>query len=419
MGKQLTIIFHMKIRSLALCALSISLLPSVAGATDQTLPDITFNGFGTLGLARSSEDQADFRSSVFQPDGVGYSHEWAPHVDSRLGLQLTANFSERLTAVVQVVAEKHHDHTYKPELEWANLGYSFTPDFSMRVGRIVLPTSMVSDSRKVGYANPWVRPPIAVYSLQALTSSDGVDATYQFRAGEMTGSVQAFYGNRDFGVPDLGTWEAKDIYGAFLTTEFGDATLRGGYQHGNLHSAAINEFFDLFRQFGAEGDTIADNYELSDKHISSWTIGGSYDPGAGFVMGEWYRSSSSSFIGTSTGWYISGGYRIGEFTPYATYGQRDKRRTEESGLDIAALPPPLQPTATTLNGVLARYLRTNDFATLSAGMRWDFRPGFSLKLQFDHVRLGEGSYGDFNNIQPGFELGSNVNVFSTTLDFVF
>ncbi len=42
-----------------------------------------------------------------------------------------------------------------------------------------------------------------------------------------------------------------------------------------------------------------------------------------------------------------------------------------------------------------------------------------LKLQFDHMRLGAGSPGTLRNLQPGFELGSTVNVFTTTIDFVY
>ena len=90
-------------------------------------------------------------------------------MDSRVGAQLNARFSPQVSAIVQVTSEQRYDGTYRPEVEWANIKYDVTPDFSIRAGRTVLPSFMVSDYRKVGYATPWVRPPVEVYSLMPLT----------------------------------------------------------------------------------------------------------------------------------------------------------------------------------------------------------------------------------------------------------
>jgi hypothetical protein len=51
--------------------------------------------------------------------------------------------------------------------------------------------------------------------------------------------------------------------------------------------------------------------------------------------------------------------------------------------------------------------------------RWDFIRNGSLKLQFDHIRMGAGSAGVLTNTQPGFQLGGQVDIFSATFDFVF
>jgi hypothetical protein len=58
---------------------------------------------------------------------------------------------------------------------------------------------------------------------------------------------------------------------------------------------------------------------LLDKLATIMAIGASYDPGKWFAMGEWTRINTRSFVGLSTGWYVSGGYRIAKFTPYLTY----------------------------------------------------------------------------------------------------
>jgi hypothetical protein len=57
--------------------------------------------------------------------------------------------------------------------------------------------------------------------------------------------------------------------------------------------------------------------------------------------------------------------------------------------------------------------------TVSIGSRWDFMRNTDLKLQLDRTRIGAGSTGGLINIQPGFQLGGSVTVFSATIDFVF
>jgi len=56
---------------------------------------------------------------------------------------------------------------------------------------------------------------------------------------------------------------------------------------------------------------------------------------------------------------------------------------------------------------------------VSLGVRWDFAPSRSLKLQYDHLDLDDGSRGILTNTQSGFEPGGTVNVFSVALDFLF
>ncbi|MDZ4125748.1 MAG: hypothetical protein U1E02_16455, partial [Hydrogenophaga sp.] len=127
-----------------------------------------------------------------------------------------------------------------------------------------------------------------------------------------------------------------------------------------------------------------------------------------------------SFIGKRSAWYVSGGFRVGEFTPYVTYAQVRADNLSDPGLTVSALPPFLAGEATGLNTALNSILRTKIAQnTLTIGGRWDFNKNTALKLQFDHIRIGAGSTGALVNLQPGFQLGGKVNVFSATLDFVF
>ena len=402
----------------AVCSVILLLLASASHGAESSYPNFAFNGYGTVGAVHSSEDEADFKDTLVQPNGAGYTHDWAFGVDSRAGLQLTANFSDKLSAVLQVVSEQDHDGSYSPTVEWANIKYDFTPDFSLRVGRIVLPVFMGSDYRKVGYANPWVRPPVEVYSQLPVTNSEGIDANYRFRIGSINNDVQIYVGHKDFDAEVTGS--SRKVLGVFNTIEFGSVTLHGGYHQANITSKRTLSFFNLFRNFGAVGDAIADSYAIDDSKVYLWTLGASYDPGTWFIRSEFARSSSETFIGTLRGWYVTGGYRLGALTPYAGFARKNRLgNNAHSYLDTAALLPPLQSVAFGLNAGLDAFLNANDYDTVTLGTRWNFADNFAFKVQLDHMRLAAGSNADLTNLQPGFVPGGSINVFSATIDFVF
>jgi hypothetical protein len=56
-------------KPITIAALAAALYASGAQAVDLGAGMFAFNGFGTLGVVHSSEDQADFTSSFSQPNG--------------------------------------------------------------------------------------------------------------------------------------------------------------------------------------------------------------------------------------------------------------------------------------------------------------------------------------------------------------
>ncbi|MDP2677541.1 MAG: porin [Rhodoferax sp.] len=408
-----------KLTPVALIAMA--LYASGACAEETGAPMFSFSGFGTLGVVHSSEDKADFTSSFFKPNGAGYSHSWSADVDSLIGGQVTANLTPRLSAILQVISEQNYDTNYRPHVEWANIKYQFTPDISVRVGRIVLPAFLFSDTLKVGYATPWVRPPVEVYQLLPVTHSDGADASYRLHFGKLTNTVQFSIGKNDTTLTNNGGYaKARGSWGIVNTAEYGPLTVRFTYQKTNLTVESLNPLFDSFRQFGPEGIAIADKYDPANKPFPFRGIGASYDPGSWFIMGEWGAVESHSVRGKAAAWYVSGGYRLGNVIPYVTYAQINPDNLSDPGLNVSTLPPSLAGPATSLNTALNSLLSSKPSQrTVSVGGRWDFMKNTALKLQYDHTRIEAGSIGILTNIQPGFQLGGKINMFSATIDFVF
>jgi len=381
----------------------------------------SFDGFGTAGVAHSSEHQADFTSSEFKPNGAGFSHNWSVDVDSRIGAQLSAAFSPQLSAVVQVIAEQGYDNTYKPTVEWVNIEYQVTPAFGIRLGRIELPTFMFSDVRKIGYANPWVRPPEEVYGVAPVTNNDGVDLSYRMHFGAIRNTLRAAYGPEyklDF--PSAGV-TTRNLWGVFETAEYAAALLHISYLETKATQAPDFPLFAVFRQFGPPGIEIADSYDLDRRAVSIVTVGASYDPGGWFAMSEWTRISSHSYLGVNSAWYVSAGYRVNRFTPYMTVSQISSPTIPAAGLIAVNYPPQLGSTIAALNAGLVETLHGTYHVqrTVSVGGRWDVAKHIDLKMQYDYTRIGADSSGTLVNAQSDFQPGGTVNIVSATIDFVF
>ncbi len=362
------------VRTTRIAVLGCSMLASLPACADDSRSMFTLSGFGTLGMAHSTLGTADYIDSSLQPNGAGATRKYDFQSDSKLGVQLSAHFTDKLSAVIQVLAQHEYDNSFKPRLEWANVKYAFTPDFSVRVGRIELPTFLNSEYRNVGYAFPWVRLPVEMYNTQPLTNSDGADVSYRFGTRGVSNTVRVAYGYTVLHVnPGASRTEGKGILSLDDTVEFGNFTGHAGYQHATVKLPV-----------------------LPDEPVNVYTVAASYDPGRWFVQAELARVTTAQVTPGYVSGYVTGGVRYAKATFYATYA-------EEHSLD--------HPVA------IPNY--NNGQRDVSVGVRWDFVKNVDLKVQFDHVWLPSNSTGTYINQQPGYTLGSGSNVFSAALDFVF
>lgn len=344
----------------------------------------TLGGFGTLGASHSSQGLGDYVLDSTLPKGPGRSSSWGFGNDSRLGVQATATLSPQFSAVLQVISEYQADSTYRPAVEWANLKYAFTPDVHVRFGRVVLPTFLNSENRKIGYSLPWVHPPVDLYRVLAITSSDGIDAVYRFETGEAVNSVRAIYGSNVIDRPtSIST--SHGLWGVFDTLEYGATTLHVGYQERRASS------FNLLT--GIQGAWIK-NSDLS--------VGVSYDPGDWFAVSQWIQRQSTTNL---TARYVGGGYRYKTFTPYVTLSHNGVASF------VPGYPPPTAAALVSAN---------KSQSTVSLGMRWDFMKNADFKIQYDHVKLSDNSNGYLINLPANTVLyGTTFHVVTAVVDFIF
>jgi len=333
----------------------------------------SLSGFGTVGLTHSSLRTVDYTNNIFQAQGAGASSQYNFTDTTKIGTQINAQFTNQLSAVVQIISQETYNNSYMPTLEWANIKYAFTPDLSVRIGRIALPSFLSADYRNVGYANPWLHTPIETYNLLPVTNSDGVDASYKLHFGGVDNTVQMLYGSTSTNAPGPFKVTADNIFGVFDTVEKGALTVRAGYEQSKV----------TFGPFPVQA-------------LSFYNLGAIYDPGNWFVQGEWTRSKVGLLLPGYSAWYTMAGYRIQKFTPYVVYSKE-----------------------VSLNGTTLFSNSDNGETDYSVGVRWDLYKNMDLKVQYDRVTTPANSAGSFSNLQTGYVFGSSANVISAVLDFVF
>lgn len=410
-------------RSLAVLAAlaAITLVATPATAQERSTPRLSLNAFGTLGAAHSSEDEADFGWNPFQPDGPGHTESISLGLDSRLGGQATFDVTSKLTTIVQIVLEQDHDDDYAPQLEWANVGYAITPAFTVRAGRLAIPAFMTSDHRKVGFANPWVRPPAELYGQVPIYTLDGLDARYRLHAGAWTTTLGGHFGRSQAELPDETDVELENVLSVNATVQRSGFTGRVAAASGELNADGVKPLFDGFRAFSPQGTEIADRFEVDGARMYFASAGAAYDPGPWFSMAEIAWLDQNSIFGERLAGQVTGGYRWGSITPYAAYSRAGLlSESSHPGLTLEDVPPEQIETAAALNAALNDILRSAPVQqTLAVGGRWDFRPGMSLKLQVDFIDVLDDSPGTFINRQPAFEPGGSARLLSVAMDFVF
>jgi hypothetical protein len=392
-------------------------VPVVAAAD----PAWSFSGFGTLSALHASQHKPEFTSSVLRDDPAGPSQAWSGDADSRLGAQIDLAPGQRWSAVLQLVSEQQFDHSYRPVVEWANVKWQATPELALRAGRIALPLFLGSDCRKVGYIYPWARPPVKAYGAIPLSSSDGVDLAWRWEALGLRHSTQAFYGNRDVRLTDTMRLSGSGIAGIVNTMHYGAASARLSAMSAGATLDGGNELPNALGAFGPRGQALRDKYRVHHQHLKVLGVGVDYDPGDWFVTAEANQLRTHTFLGKASGLNASTGYRWGTLTPWVAYTRiRADSAAGEPGLPLAGLAPDAAQTAAGLNaGMDAMRKVIPQQSTVGAGLRWDFRRDFALKVEYQRVTPYNGARGAVLNPQSELRPGEPIEVAIVALDLVF
>lgn len=390
--------------------LAASLLNS-ARAADAPSP-FSLSGFGTIGAVRTDKDARIFRSSTEQESGARTNFDLS--VDSVLGLQASLALGNAIDLTIQSVVRKGVADSYDPLLTWGFLRFQATPEVVVRAGRMRTPFFMYSDSVNLNYANPWVRPPVEVYSLNPFADLNGVDALYRTPIGATDLELHLFGGKSTLDVRH-GSAKLQAIRGAKAALSVSGLTIQAGYARSNLSVQWGDPLFSMLNaQLMATGNEhIAQDLSGNDSKASFLSAGFQYDSDRLLLIGEYARRSVDRYTVSSAGWYLTSGYRFGALTPYLTVARQSQTApVTSSSSGIAQVDSLLS---------LFNATRNKPQRSTAIGLRWDATRNVAIKTQLERIQPGPGGLGIFlsDNIRDDINPGGPVHVLSISADFVF
>ncbi|WP_148864527.1 hypothetical protein [Marinobacter fonticola] len=342
---------------------------------------VRLNGFFSTGYATASND-AGF---------AGINDESEVQDLSLMALQGTFSLSDDTQAIMQLVSRGEED--WDTELEWAYLSHQATNSLQLRAGKMRLPFFMYSDSLELGYAQPWARPPQAVYGPVTVTSYVGADATYTFNLSGSSINTQLFSGFTDESSATSGNEvEFRNTVG--INTEWTDYVWK---VRAVAATAEVSVDSRLLGQlFGQNSFTLADG-----ERGNFYGLGFGYDNGTWQVVSEVTRIDVDGPFYDTDSAYLTVGRRFDNVMPYATIGWLESKDDDER--------------AGPLSSVLDR---SRD--EYSLGVRWDVLSGVAVKFDYTHAR----GFGDEpgSNMNAGSIFAENIdstNVYTVKIDSAF
>lgn len=389
-------------RSVAAC--SLLLLSSLAMASESPSA-FSIQGFGTLGMARTTSDQLEFVRDLSQPSGI--KKHWDGRSDSVFGLQGTWQIDPRLSAVVQATTKYRYDRTYNPEVAWAYLRYEPMPSTTLRLGRLGTDFFMMADSRWVGYSYLTVRPPGDYFWYLPFYSINGGDATYALSLGEGLVRFKAFYGLSNGQIPLADKqWDIKDspMTGASVEYQFASWQVRASYA--NITFRRDLPIGDLLQAYSPDPAASASYLSTRDRRSDYYSVGVVYDQGPLQVQLMLNRiEQGSNTFESSEGGYVLAGYRVGEVKPYLGYSWIRSAQRNTAGRQFIE------------SKIMAD--AHADQNTRIVGMRWDLARNMALKAQWDAIRGDATSIFPYRNDPASGLWSGRMDVYTVTFDFIF
>lgn len=387
--------------------------------------DVKFSGFGTLAVTHLDSDKGDYKGSFPDaPKGAGKTQSWSLLPDSRIALQANISYGEKWEVVAQMMSRESRFDDFTPSVEMLNVKYNFDKFTYLRVGRIAHPFFLASDTRLIGYAQPFARGPVEVYGQSQIYHSDAIQLSHRHAFSDSSFLVSAGTGTARYGnapsapaVSDEDKGSYRDLVFSDVQWEYGPLLLRLGYTTG-INSFKIKAMDQLYAGAANVNPELTNELSLENKRVSFTGLGAVWDSGDYLVQSEYtftrWGLGEKSIAPNADAYYVLAGKRLGSWLPYAMYG---RRRTSAPRIVTQYGVPQLDGAFTAVSASTA-----NSQHTYSLGARWDVRDNMAIKFQLDRMTVDSAngkSYLINTSTNSPVKKGDSFNVLGINLDMVF
>ncbi len=392
---------------------------------------LRFDVYGTLGYSHDDNaNLANLRDLSQRPRKNNQtSDSWV--MDSRLGLQASYPLNAFMDFMAQAVLRDQEDTSLDSYLDWAFINLHPTPAFDVRLGRVGYDVFLMSDHRNLGYAYPWVRPPVEFYGWIPIYSVNGGDMAYTMEEGSTRWRLKAQAGHAGLKFPmgsDASTgpdydFKSDNVWSLTAAWESDPWRIKGGYSQmmiktdapilAPLQAGLETEARGGIPNVSAESAALRSELTYKDVTLRYATFGVAYDDGTWLGQAEWGRvTTTADMVSNGNMAYVGMGRRVGDFTPFAVL----------SGVRSTV---PVWPTSAGLSNLqvsAVSVLNSTRFdqETESLGLRWDFNSHIAFKVQWDSTLVHPYGYGLwYVGTNDRTHVDTRINTLSTTMDFVF
>lgn len=359
------------------------------------------NGFASFGIVQSDNEASYHRGITDEPNFRRYT---------KMGVQMSFKIDDDTSVITQLVSKGETDFVTKAE--WLYLKHDFGDGFTGKIGRLRKPNYLLSEFFDVGYAMPWTQPPVEVYGvLEDSANYEALDLTYDFELMDWTSYVQVQYGRSE-----TETAVSKDLVAVNFSMNKDEWTLRTGYSQADV---TLKSGTDLSGQIAQINAAYANTNKSSEVmgDVSKGTFMGAavaYDDGVNMVISEFNSLKVDSYFPDQQGYYVVYGRRFGSVMPYVTLAHNETTDDDDRSA-VANSGLPANSIATINGGVASAEAAFNkEQDRTSFGVRYDYKPGVAIKVQYDMVDT-HGTKGEFAAVPSD----DTANILSLTIDTVF
>lgn len=390
--------------------------------------DWQVNGFGTIGYINSERyDNRVPRRGVYQ-NGQRI-HNNGLLMDSRFGMQVKGDLNDHWSVVGQMVLREQFDDELDSYVDIAFLKYQATNGWQVGIGRQAFDLFFLSDHRNTGYSYEWVRPPTQFYGFMPYESFDGIkvskdwgdfdnDWHWSFSYGSVSSKFQSEIYVEDDEIESIG---AKPAISTELTWQTGQWRLRASYAHFKVEQDVgieedFGQFVEYVEPYWADFGRIVRDFSKSNS-FSYGSLGAAWAHDDWKVQAEWNRVKTDYIGFSGDRAYLSVSKRFGKFQPfvYSSYASdsqqvRYRRPAKWLGPEFAEFYHDVES--------FVQGMRHNERG-IGVGVRWDFAPQQSLKIQLDRYFFDAGSGSVYGRVDEDYRRAEDNSWLSVAYDWVF